>query len=170
METKKIIEELKKDYRTAEEWLLFYHERKAQFEEDSRYILDKSPAFKDTGRAGTRGNSWTEYKVVQLAALDDTEKWLTTVRMVEEGLLTESKQVFLKARRAAAQENKNLQAQGKKKVNWILFVQEDYAARMAKRKKKPEHKFHLSENTIKTWWKEIVNTTRVIALMRQCTL
>lgn len=166
METDKIIQELRKDYRTAEEWLIFYRERKEQYYDDMRYIRDESPSF-DFHKAIASGSSWTEYKAIQIFNLENDEKWILTVEIIQE-MLSDKKAVFLEMRRRAARKNKTLYDQGKPKVNWIMFVQEHYANFMAKQYHTPKEKFWLSENTIKAWWKEIVNTTRLIALKKKC--
>lgn len=167
MNAEKILQELKNDYKTAEEWLLFYNEREAQYEADSRYILDESPAFKNTGKSTVYSNSYTEYKVVQLESLDNSEKWLTTIKLVE-SMLSPQKQIFLEMRRRAAQKNKTLLANKKRRTNWILFVQQHYFATMTKKSAKNREKYWLSEKTIENWWQEIVNATRIIALKRRC--
>ena len=157
---------LKNDYKTTEEWLLFYEERKKDYYENVKYIDDRSPRH-DLSRLGAGHSSWTEYKIVQLGNLEHEEKWLLTVELIESILDTEGK-MLLKIRRQAARKSRQLQEKGEKKLNWITYVQQKYALCMANDNIRNKDKYFLSERTIIARWKKIVRITQMIAMKRKC--
>lgn len=154
----KIIRALRKDYKVAEDWVLFYDDHKKEYYTDSGYLHDGTQQAAGFGRSGTK-NSYTEYRIIQLSVLDNNEKWLLAVEMTEL-TLSPRKITFLEARRNVAAK--------KCKTNWILSTQNKYAEEMAKKYGKSTELFWLSEKTVVSWWKEIVGTVRLIALKKNC--
>ena len=81
-------------------------------------------------------------------------RWLKAVEIVQRGL-GERKNIFIKARRDA--EKNSMYSTSKGRKGWVIFVQHRYADLMEKRFIIPGAL--ASENTIKGWWKDIVNQT-----------
>ena len=67
------------------------------------------------------------HKVISLAELDQTERWLITVEMVQE-MLGPKKRLFLELRRRAAHQHKTVNG----REVWRNYVQTHYANNMAK--------------------------------------
>lgn len=166
MENDKIIEQIKRDYKTTEEWILSYYEKREEFYNESRYIHDCSYSM-ETGRAGTSSNGYNSFRAIQFSDLEYTEKWLLAVELML-GELSEEKKIFVEQRRRAEQKSRYMRKQKKARVNWVLFVQEHYAREMARKYGDEKGAYWLSEKTIKIWWKEIIDLTRLIAQKKGC--
>lgn len=166
MENDKIIEQIKSDYKTAEEWILLYYDRRAEYYDESRYINDRSYNM-DVGRAGDTKNNWRDFQVIQFSNLDYTEKWLLAIECMYQELPTE-KRIFIEQRRRAEKKNQYLREQKKGRTNWVTFVQEHYTRAMADEYNGQPEDFWISEKTIKLWWREIIELTRLIAIKKGC--
>ncbi|MCE5286963.1 MAG: hypothetical protein LLG02_14115 [Pelosinus sp.] len=158
---KNVIQELKNDYDTAEEWLLFYPERLKQYYSDLNYIHDENRMHEVNVPTGP-GNVVLQ-KVVSLAELDATEKWLITVELFE-SMLGPKKKLFLELRRKAAGRRKTVNG----REVWRNYVQSHYAEEMGRQNFTSPNKFWLHDNTITNWWDEMVELLRLVALKRGC--
>lgn len=165
-EEKEIIEALKADESIAESWVLHYQKRKNEYYEAERYIREDIPSPSNLGH-GSGIASPTEMKFIKLSDLDEAESWLLVVELMER-LLSPKQVLFLELRRRAATRSETLQSIGKGKINWVVFVQKKFAEQMAKKYKRPENEFWLSEQTLYTWWKRIVTVTLRIAYHKKC--
>lgn len=161
-----IIEQIKKDYRTTEDWILLYYEKRAEYYKEARHIRDRSYCM-DVGRGGESIIRWQDFQVIQFADLDYMEKWLLAVELMW-ATLSPKKKIFVEQRRRAEQKNRYLREQRKGRINWILFVQEHYANEMAKKYSRKPEEYWSSEGTVKIWWKEIIDLTRLIAIKKGC--
>jgi len=156
-----VLRELDQDFETAAEWLLFYEDRKKQYFSDLNYIRDERSMPEVYVRTGA-GNIVLQ-KVISQAELDETEKWLITVELVE-NMLGPKKKVFLEVRRAARRKNCTVNGH----EVWRGYVQKKYAEEMAKQYNASIDKFWISEDSITLWWKSIVATTRLLAYKKGC--
>lgn len=157
-----IMAAIKKDNKLAEEWLLFYPERRRQYYTDMKSILGATQSLEVSSRCGI-GNP-TMAKGVQLTRLMHHEAWLETVEVVQESL-SESKQLFLELRRESAyfQDNGNAG-----RPPWVEYVQRRYAEEIAVQLGGKLTPSYVHENTIKRWWRELVNLTVNVAFKKKC--
>ncbi|PKM83814.1 MAG: hypothetical protein CVU88_01090 [Firmicutes bacterium HGW-Firmicutes-13] len=140
-----------------EGWLLYYHDRKTEYEQKREDILEANPgssmvdiSISRIGRTDKTGD-----KAVKLADLEHTGKWLEFIEEVGT-YLTPEQQVFLRLRR----EYKH--CQGRK--GWTSAVQYRFTEEMARRT--GSEVWIESRNTFTNWWKTIVNETAREALRR----
>lgn len=154
-----IVRELAKDKVCAEDWILLYSKRKKEYFEDERYLRESLPSPHDVGSRGGKGTSYTEYKIIHLADIERSEKWLLAVELMEK-TLSPKRLIFLECRREA------LKYKGKR--NWILFVQRTYAERLAKMYGRRPENFWVSYQTICNWWNKIIDMTLHIAYHTGC--
>lgn len=161
----KVLSVIRQDYETAESWVLFYNSYKKEYFEWSRYIRETVPVAGISTSGSGRG--WNDWKIVKLSDIEKYNKWLCSVELME-STLSPKLMVFLDARRRAALKNKTLQHQGKKKINWIFFVQRHYADAMAIKYNQQPRNFWLSENTILAKWKGMVDLARLLAWRNGC--
>lgn len=156
-----LLKDIKEDYNTAEEWLLYYPARLKQYYIDLNYISTEtrvSEVFVNTGY----GNVVMQ-KVISLAELEKTERWLIAIELVQD-TLGPKKALFLELRRKAAYLNKTVNG----REVWRSFVQTHYSEAMAQEYNTTLDKFWLHDNTITHWWSEIVSLVRLIALKKGC--
>ena len=154
--------EIKKDNEIASDWLLYYPYRKRQYYDDLLDVENARPVSEVSVRTGP-GNQ-TMQKAVKMVELSHTELWLQTVEALE-SVLSEKKQIFLEVRREAAYiSNKTVRG----RPAWVIYVQRHYAERMAARYKTTPDKFWTHEQSLKAWWKEMVETTARIAIKQGC--
>jgi len=157
-----VLREIGQDFETAAEWLLFYEDRKKQYFSDLNYIQDERSMPEVYVRTGA-GNVVMQ-KVVRLAELERAEKWLLTIELVE-SMLGPKKRTFLDVRREARQ--KNMTVNGHEV--WRVYVQRHYAERMAELNNSSMiDRWWISDQTLTSWWKEIVGLTRILAYKRGC--
>ena len=148
---------IKKDNKIAEEWLLFYSDRRRQYYADMRSILGAGSYPEVSIRCGV--SNPTMAKAIQLTRLMQHEAWLETVEAVEESL-SESKRAFLAARREAAYACKQ---DGPGRPPWIDFVQQRYAEEM---KKRCAGRYYVDDNTIRKWWQDLIQLTVRVAIKK----
>jgi hypothetical protein len=156
-----VLKELKKDYNTAEEWLLYYQDRLKEYYKDLNYIRSETQTpevFVQTGPGNT-----VMQKVISLAELEKRERWLIVVEMVRD-MLGPKKTLFLQLRCKAAHINKTVNG----REVWRNYVQVHYAEEMARQHSTTSDKFWLHDNTITNWWNEIVGLVRLVALKKGC--
>ncbi|GAV24792.1 hypothetical protein ciss_07250 [Carboxydothermus islandicus] len=141
--------EFKKENRKVANWLLFYEERKAEYERLREAIIESSPCLTDAVPGGKNAVSDpTARKAVELARLQETEKWLQLVEEVENRLPLKMK-VFLRLRREYRYRTG--------RNGWIAPVQWRYAQELAKiLGKNPEDTWIESRTTFYYWWERIV--------------
>jgi len=156
-----ILKEIKKDYTTAEEWLLYYPARLKQYHSDLNYISTETRVPEACVSAGY-GNVVLQ-KVISLAELEKTERWLIAIEIVH-SMLGPKKSLFLELRRKAAYINKTVNG----REVWRSFVQTHYSETMAEEYNTTLDKFWLHDNTITHWWNEIVSLVRLVALKKGC--
>lgn len=156
-----ILQELKNDFVTAEEWLLYYPERLRQYYQDLNYITNET-VVPETFVSSGPGNIVLQ-KVVSMAELEKTEKWLLAVEMVHD-ILGPKKLLFLELRRRASSKKKTVNG----REVWRGYVQQHYAEEMARRYNSKTDKFWLSDHSITIWWQEIVGLMRLVALKKEC--
>lgn len=161
MDNTAMLQELKSDYITSEEWLSYYPARLKQYYQDLNYIsteTNRPEVFSRSEPANV-----VIQKVISLAELDKAEQWLIVIELVET-MLAPKKKLFLEIRRKAASQ--------KKMVNghevWRTYVQRHYADEMVKIYGSTPEKFWLAENTITNWWSQIVGLAELIALKKRC--
>lgn len=157
----KILEEIKNDYETAAEWLLYYPARFKQYHDDLNYICNEKRMSEVAVNSGY-GNVVVQ-KVISLAELEKTERWLIVIELVH-GMLGPKKSLFLQLRRKAGYINKKVNG----REVWRSFVQTHYSEEMAKEYNTTLDKFWLHDNTITHWWNEIVSLVRLVALKKGC--
>lgn len=156
-----ILQQIKKDYETAEEWLLNYPSRLTQYYKDLNYIHTEcrtSEVFVQTGLSDV-----VSQKVVSLAELEKTEKWLIAVELIKD-MLGPKKRLFLELRQKAAKRNQTVNG----REVWRSYVQKHYASEMAKMYNGMPERFWLHDNTITNWWNEIVELFRLVAIKKGC--
>lgn len=156
-----MLKELKKDYKTAEEWLLYYQDRLKEYYKDLNYISSETHLPEIFVKTGP-GDSVMQ-KVISLAELEKRERWLIVVEMVRD-MLGPKKALFLQLRCKAAHINKTVNG----REVWRNYVQVHYAEEMAKQYHTSTDKFWLHDNTITNWWNEIVSLVRLVALKKGC--
>ncbi|MBP2654986.1 MAG: hypothetical protein H6Q73_2555 [Firmicutes bacterium] len=157
-----ILREISQDFETAAEWLLFYEDRKKQYYSDLNYIRDERSMPEVFVRTGTTGNVVIQ-KVISLEELEQTEKWLLTVELVE-SILGPKKKTFLAIRREARRKNRKINGH----EVWRGYVQRRFAEEMSNIYQVPSDKFWLSEDSITLWWKNMVATARLLAYKTGC--
>jgi len=143
------LDELKKENRKVANWLLFYGERKREYEQLREKILTSSPRIlSGTGIAKNAISDPTGKKAVKLAQLQEMEQWIELVEEVERRLPPKMK-VFLRLRREYRY--------SAKRNGWVAPVQWKYAQEVAKMLgKAQEDTWVESRTTFYYWWEKIV--------------
>ncbi|WP_215828983.1 hypothetical protein [Pelorhabdus rhamnosifermentans] len=93
-----IMQELKNDDTTAEEWLLYYPARLKQYYQDLNYISTETNRPEVFARSEPA--NVVVQKVVSLAEMERTERWLIVIELVQ-AMLSPKKLLFLEIRRKA---------------------------------------------------------------------
>lgn len=146
----------KKENKIVAGWLLYYEERKAEYERIREDVLQRVPAGVASAvhPEGDYSDS-TGSKVVQLAKLREMEEWLKVVEYVEERLPWKM-QIVLRLRREA----RYRRGYSRGRPAWIAYVQHRYCAEVAKREGKDiEDVWVNSPDTFTDWWNRIVEYT-----------
>lgn len=157
--------EFKRYSRKVASWLLFYEERKAEYERQREAVIESSPpCLLETPGSKNSVSDPTGRKVVQLARLQETEKWLRLVEEVEQRL-PEKLQVVLKLRREANRKHGIIHTgRYKGRPAWIPYVQHKYAEVMAEKlNKRKEDVWIESPQTFSEWWGKIVDYAVLLA-------
>lgn len=142
--------EVQNENRIVSGWLLFYHERKKEYEQQRDDILNHSGASEYDGQPrGTETSDTTGRKGQKLADLEHAERWLKLVEEVERDLPWKMG-VFLHLRREY-----RYQARGRK--GWLNQIQQRYCFEVAERlKKQPEDVWIGNVRTFQQWWDKII--------------
>ena len=161
LDSSTILKELKSDYDTSEEWLLYYPTRLKQYYQDLNYISTETNRPEVFARSEPA--NVVIQKVISLAELDKTEQWLIVIELVET-MLAPKKKLFLDIRRQAAKQRKMVNGH----EVWRNYVQRHYADEMVKIYGSSPEKFWLHDNTITNWWSQIVGLAQLIASKKRC--
>lgn len=175
-----VIKEIESDRRTAERYLLHYHQLLKEYEEDRRRAVEGEPIvdagqplvmvpFSDPekGRVenvgGGRGNlpgSPTESKALKAVAYDESQEaytWLKAVEIVQRSL-GERKNIFIEIRRDAEKEAMENKGQGR--PGWVTYCQMKYQAAMEERFLEGAH--YVGARTIREWWGQLVGKVAAV--------
>lgn len=158
-----ITESIASDKKLAEYYLLNYEAELQRYKEAKEEYMTYRDESDDNvgGGKSNRTSNPTEQAALRGMQFDSTYdgyKWLKAVEIVQRGL-GERKNIFIRVRREV--ERNNLYTIGRGRKGWVMFVQRRYAEEMEKRFIIPE--VWVAENTIKSWWKDIVNQTVFVA-------
>lgn len=157
-----LIEEARHENHIVAGWLLWYNERKQEYEQRREELLYSSKTLEMVAGApvgfGGGYSDPTGAKASKLAELRKTEQWLRLVEEVELRLPPKM-QIFLRLRREYRY--------SKGRNGWVAPVQWKFAHEMAKiQGKKPEDTWIESRRTFWVWWDRIVEYTARIAAKR----
>jgi hypothetical protein len=156
-----LAEEHKNENRIVSAWLLYYHDRKKDYERRREVILQSSSASRISEAPGHASVSdTTGRKGDKLAELaEDAGAWLALIAEVEERLPWKM-QIFLRLRR----EFRYARSRGRGRPAWIPHVQRHYAEEVAAVLKRSEEDVWVSRvETFGDWWKMIIEYTGRLA-------
>ena len=163
-----IIREIESDRRTAERYLLHYHQLLKEYEKEKRVALGGEPVVDNGqppviepveeenlggGRSSLPGKP-TEAKAVRSATYDERHEayaWLKAVEIVQRSL-GERKNIFIEIRRSAETNAMGAKTQGR--PGWVAFCQMRYQAAMEERFLDGAR--YVGERTIREWWNQII--------------
>lgn len=144
-------EEVKRDSKIAAGWLLYYEERKKEYERQREAILHSSgPCLTEVTPAGKSIGDPTGRKVVRLGELQYAEEWLKLVEEVERRLPPKM-QIFLQLRREYRHR--------RGRHGWVAPVQWKYAEKTGQ--------WVENRRTFYVWWNRIVAYTVILAAKRK---
>lgn len=151
--------EARKDNEVAGDWLLYYEERKEQYQELLDDVSGGAGLNLDSPRtAPTNAISDPTARAGMELWETDYSQWLALVEEVEQRLPWKM-QVFLRLRR------EHRHARGSQ--GWVAAVQWGYAEAVAERTGKPlEDVWIESRNTFNVWWQRMVDYTVRLAAKR----
>lgn len=154
-----LFDEINEDNKVVGDWLLHFHARKAEYEQQREEILGSSSQ-KITQipiKSSTTSDS-TLSKAEKLLKLVYMEQWITLIDEIERDLPWK-RRIFLEIRREYRH------AGGRK--GWTTATQWKFAYEVAKRlQKDPTQTWVESRNTFTRWWNEIVTDTAHLAAKR----
>jgi len=153
------LDELKKENRKVANWLLFYEERKKEYEQLREEIIEASPTPSNIGSISKNSVSDpVASKVMKLIKYQEMEEWLTLIEEVEKNLPPKMK-LFLKLRREYRH------SAGSK--GWVAPVQYRYVHELAAMLgKNPEDVWIENRVTFWKWWNRIVEYAARLAAKR----
>ena len=160
-ESKETEEKIKHNREVVALWMLNAEARREEYRARRVESIGRSPSVNAGG--GGNASSPVEGSVMQLEQLANTEKWLDVVSLAEK-TLSQQRRLFLHLRREAFKRN---QRKGGR-MNWMLYVQREYARRMAGKYQTDEKEYWISEPTLYRWWEKILDTAERIAYMKGC--
>lgn len=144
-------EEAKQENRIVAGWLLYYEERKREYEQMQEQILHggQHSGVVVAGAEGEISDS-TGNRAVELAdRLAEKKAWLDLVEEVEQKLPWKM-QVFLRLRREC-RHRRGPHA-------WVPYIQHKYAEEVARREKKQIYDVWIANRqTFYVWWQRIVD-------------
>lgn len=153
-------QEVKKDNRKVTYWLLNYHQKKKEIEQEKEnlilsgnYALEDRPVIKATTLTDITGK-----KAVQLAdSTAKAEEWLRLVEEVEMRLPWKLQLVLQLRREAIARRGYIKTGRYKGRPAWIPYVQHKFCEAVAKRTgKNKEDVWIESPSVFSEWWQRIV--------------
>jgi len=151
--------DFQKENRTAAKWLLEYPERRQAYIEKSNIqyigaaVNDGMPRGYDTGRP-------CESKGIRLADLEIERQWIITIENVEK-TLGPKKLAFLDIRRQAGKNR----SKTKGRPGWTDYTMVRYADW---HNRNYGGDYVPGYQTLKEWWKELIDITVRIAIRRGC--
>ena len=155
-------QEIRDDYRTVAGWLLYYHERRAAYEQRREEILQSSTASEYCQAPARAGISdATGKRGVKLADLEETGEWLTLVTEIEKGLPPKLC-LLLRLRREALYAKTRLRG----RPAWVSYAQGKYANEIAKRTGRQLSDCWVEDRTLFSWWDKIVTYATIKASKR----
>ena len=160
--TQTLEQEVKDDNRVVAGWLLYYHERKNDYERRREIILHSSGASAFDGQPrGTELGDTTGHKGDKLAELHErTGEWLELVEDIERRLPPKMRIILERRRECIFATRKKY----KGRPPWIPYVQVKYAEDMAMMEdKKLEDVWVNTPDIFTDWWKQIVMYATVLA-------
>ena len=156
-------QEVKRDNRIVQGWLLQYRQRKEKYLAKLDNALYASPAPPDGMPRGSGVSNPTEQKGGRLAELGEGDgAWLALIEEVQERLPWKM-QIVLKLRREA------MYIKGKRRGRpaWVAYVQVHYCEEVAARTGQPLEDVWISkEHTFYAWWARILEYTARLAIKR----
>lgn len=147
-----LLEQVKHENKIVQDWLLFYDERKEAYLRKREEILNSTPVF--TGSGSIKTNKYSDptgRKAVNLAELQELEKWLEVVDYIEKELPLNYR-VLLQVRRKY-----------RYLYSWRLPAQFEYARLMSQETGKPEEDVYIEVDRMWDMWEKIVNLTARVA-------
>ena len=154
--------ECREDNKKVAGWLLWYPERKREYEQRREAILYASPGPPDGMPRGTEVSDPTGRKGQKLGDLETDQAWICLVEEVE-AKLPPKMQVFLRLRREAEYNKTGLRG----RPGWVGYVQEHYSMEMAKANNRRPSDYWVEDRTFFTWWDRIVTYTVIRASKRR---
>lgn len=155
---------MRRDDLTAQDWLLNYASRKQEYYKAEAYISGQS----GKGRRGRgKGGSPVEYQFIHVADVEQAEQWLLAVESLVD-YLPPNRRLFVELWRKCHELNNQRLANHEKKMEWVVWVQRKYAEEMARRTKKDESCYWLTEATLYLWRHKVINELVRVAYMRGC--
>lgn len=146
----------KRENKKVAGWLLYYEERKVEYERKRQNILLKvsgGPAIANHQDGDV--SDPTGRKIDQLAALEETGKWISLIEDIEKRLPWKM-QIVLRLRREA----RTRKGYSRGRPAWIAYVQHRYCNEIAARQGKDiEDVWVNSPDTFTGWWNRIVEYT-----------
>ena len=135
--------EVKEDNRIVAGWLLYYHERKRDYNNRREAILHSTPRPEAGGITNSISDT-TGRKGQKLADLRETEEWLSLVEEVDRRLPWKM-QVLLRLKRAHKRGVRG------RPVRWIIALElsEEVSRRMRK-------DYSIGPDTVDEWWNRII--------------
>ena len=152
-EAARIAQEIERDRKRAEWFLLHAQEERAAYERAREEYLAKG------SRSRTAGSDPTSRAALRGLAFDRRSgacRWLRAVEVMEQEL-TEERRLFLVLRRRAQLRRGNGFARGRH--GWVVWVQQEFLAEMERRGVAGRY---LGERTVEAWWRGMVFRTAEI--------
>lgn len=153
---KEIMERMKEDRRTAEEYILQYSRLLKEYQEQKAEFLNRKPGA-NAARGTKNGTSQVEVAALRSAEYDRKHleyTWLKAVEIVLRSV-SEHKRLLVKVRREAEKKNQHPGRHIPGRKGWVVYVQRRYSEEL--NKIKPNAVNWFGESTIRAWWNSIVD-------------
>lgn len=148
-----IYEDMKKDRRKAENFILNFESEKKQYEATkTEYLANQKKENEGAGRKSLP-SSPTEAEAVISAQYDADSENYSWLKAVELALKTfgERKYIFLEVRREAEKHCHG----GRGRKGWVIYTQQHYSDKIQQRFINDTG--WLGERTVKSWWQQIIS-------------
>lgn len=156
-----VIADMKRDRETARDYLLFYDARLAEYNRIKEEELSYQSRPDNTPGGGKTGvGNPTESQALRVVRYDEAHTeyyWLKAVEILQRSL-GERKNIFIKVRREAEIKKVN----GIGRPAWVVYTQMHYMRELEERFLNGE--VSISENYVRSLWRELVNQTVEIYL------
>lgn len=150
-----LYDEIKKDSKNAEDYLLHYSERLAEYQEKKEAYLFAETKPGGAGRGNLPGKP-TESRAIKSADYDLENPdylWLRAVEYAER-ITSPRKKLFIYARRAA-DKNCHGNAFGRGRRAWFAYCQKKYSELTEDEFGQPDA--WLSHTALNAWWHDLIN-------------